>query len=134
MVLFEAGSATATLTFDAINDLQAENTESFTVSISSDFNYMNPSYIVGAQNSATGTVIDVDGGYTFEFSSAAAVAGFVPDYIGADFSNREGEIGPDMSFEQNALRNDLDSDAITHTEIELIDHAGVLSNVSFLLV
>ena len=38
IVLFEAGSATATLTFDAIDDLQAENTESFTVSISSDMN------------------------------------------------------------------------------------------------
>ena len=37
-VLFAAGSATATLTFDAINDLQAENTESFTVSISPDMN------------------------------------------------------------------------------------------------
>ena len=36
IVLFAAGSATATLTFDAINDLQAENTESFTVSISPD--------------------------------------------------------------------------------------------------
>ena len=44
IVLFAAGSATATLTFDAINDLQAENTESFTVSISPDSNFTNPSY------------------------------------------------------------------------------------------
>ena len=41
IVLFAAGSATATLTFNAIDDLQAENTESFTVSISPD-NPMNP--------------------------------------------------------------------------------------------
>ena len=53
MVLFEAGSATATLTFDAINDLQVENTESFTVSISPDFNNtMGPRYITGAQAAA----------------------------------------------------------------------------------
>ena len=73
-MLFEAGSATATLTFDAINDLQAENTESFTVSISSDLTYMNPSYIVGAQSSATGTVIDNDGGALPSVSIADAAA------------------------------------------------------------
>ena len=58
---------------------------------------MNPRYIVGAQSSATGTVIDNDGGDTFEFSSAA-FAGFVPDYIGTDFSNKEGEFRHDMSY------------------------------------
>ena len=73
-MLFEAGSATATLTFDAINDLQAENTESFTVSISPDMNYMNPSYLVGAQSSATGTVIDNDGGALPSVSIADAAA------------------------------------------------------------
>ena len=43
IVLFAAGSATATLTFDAIDDLQAENTESFTVSISPDYNDLHES-------------------------------------------------------------------------------------------
>ena len=74
IVLFAAGSATATLTFDAINDLQAENTESFTVSISPDMNFMNPSYLVGAQSSATGTVIDNDGGALPSVSIADAAA------------------------------------------------------------
>jgi len=80
IVLFEAGSATATLTFDAINDLQVENTESFTVSISPDFDYMNPSYVpsyvVGAQSSATGTVVDNDSGAlpSVSISDAAAVS------------------------------------------------------------
>ena len=74
IVLFAAGSATATLTFDAIDDLQAENTESFTVSISPDLNFMNPSYIVGAQSSATGTVIDNDGGALPVVSIADAAA------------------------------------------------------------
>ena len=74
IVLFAAGSATATLTFDAINDLQAENTESFTVSISPDMTYMNPRYIVGAQSSATGTVIDNDGGALPSVSIADAAA------------------------------------------------------------
>ena len=74
IVLFAAGSATATLTFDAINDLQAENTESFTVSISPDMTYMNPRYLVGAQSSATGTVIDNDGGALPSVSIADAAA------------------------------------------------------------
>ena len=74
IVLFAAGSATATLTFDAINDLQAENTESFTVSISPDMNFINPRYMVGAQSSATGTVIDNDGGALPSVSIADAAA------------------------------------------------------------
>ena len=73
IVLFAAGSATATLTFDAINDLQAENTESFTVSISPDI-YINPSYTIGAQSSATGTVIDNDSGALPSVSIADAAA------------------------------------------------------------
>jgi hypothetical protein len=56
-VMFAAGSATATLTFDALDDSLLEGPESFTVSIASDFT-IPQSYIVGTQSSATGTIID----------------------------------------------------------------------------
>ena len=75
IVLFAAGSATATLTFDAINDLQAESTESFTVSISPDMTlHESELHESGAQSSATGTVIDNDSGALPSVSIADAAA------------------------------------------------------------
>ena len=156
---FAAGSATAIVNVQTLDDTQDEADETVTLSIGP--GSFRTCYVANGQTQATGTILDNDAPFTgtpatitvaatdgsgteaadgspdftsdtFEFLSAA-FAGFVPDDIGTDLSNKEGEIRHDMSFEQNVPSIDLDNDAIAYTEVEPINHTGLMSNTDFVL-